>query len=133
MGYPELDVLKYEDGEWWIIQFYNSPVIPSLTKWQTVLGPMRNVDLSYGFCHRWALALDAHRKEYLAKEFAKSQEADDEWEATERHAEDSAQRAATAIIRNPGLMERISRNGLKEMDLRSIAKYVPKSELKSKF
>lgn len=134
MGYPELDVLQYEDGEWWIVQYYNAPVIPALTRWQTVLGPMRNVEIGYGFCWRWARALDAHRKEYLDKEEAKSRAAEEEWEAVERHAEDSAEKAATAIIRNPDLMERIARNGFEEMELNRIAKYVPKTEkVKPKF
>lgn len=129
MGYPELDVLRYEDGEWWIVQYYNAPTVPCLTRWQTVLGPMRNLDISYGFLYRWAQALNLQRKEYLEKEFAKSKAAEDEWENTERHAEDSASRAAAAITQNPALMERISRNGLKEMDLSSIAKHIPRSQI----
>ncbi len=128
MGYPELDILQYEDGEWWIVQYYNAPIIPCLTKWQTVLGPMRNLDISYGFCERYAKALDLNRKEYLAKEMAKSQAAEDEWEKTEQHAEDSATRATKAITQNPNLMERIASKGFGEMNLDSIAKHVPRSE-----
>lgn len=134
LGYPELDILRYEDGEWFIMQYYNAPVVPCLTRWQTVLGGMKNVEIGYGFCEKWAKALDLNRKEYLLKEEAKSKACEDEWEKVEQHAEDSAERAATAIIQNPDLMERIARNGMHEMTLGSIAKHVPRSEkVKKKF
>lgn len=125
MGYPELDILQYEDGEWHIFQYYNSPVVPALTKWQTVLGPMRNVPINYDFCHRFAHALDINRRDFWAREQAKSQQVEDEWERVEKHAEESATRATQAVMRNPDLVERIAKNGIQEINLPRILRHIP--------
>lgn len=129
MGYPELDILRYEDGEWYIIQYYTCPVIPSLTQWQVVLGPMRNVEISYSFCRKYVKDLDITRKAFWDRENEKSQEVEDEFERVEKHREESAELATQAIVRNPNLVERIAKNGLKEMDLGYIANHVPKQEI----
>lgn len=129
LGYPELDIMTKENGEWWIIQYYNSPVIPCLTKWQTVLGPMRNVEISYGFCHKYTQKLDITKRAFWDAEEAKSREVEEEWEAREKHNEDLVERAHEAFVRNPDFMERFAKNGVKEMDLSSFEKVVPRSEI----
>lgn len=127
LGYPELDILQYDDGEWHIIQYYNSPVVPSMTQWQSVLGPMRNVEISFGFCAKYIKNLDLSMKAFWDREEGKTKEMLDEHEALENHKMDMVERASQAFLRNPHLMERIARNGIEEMDLRSIEKHLPRS------
>ena len=129
MGYKELDIYVEEDGTWYIIQYYTEPLIPSQTQWQPVLGPMRNVEISFGFCQKYVKELDITRKAFWAREEAKTAAVDDEHAATERHAQDLAARATKAVMKNDGLVQRIAKNGLKEMDLLSLAKRVPRSEI----
>jgi hypothetical protein len=72
MGYPELDILKYPDGEWHIIQYYSRPIIPCLTKWQVVLGPMRNVDISRGFLEKYIRQCDITKRAFWDREERKT-------------------------------------------------------------
>ena len=129
LGYPELDVLEYPDGAWFIIQFYNSPVVPSLTRWQAVLGPMHNVPKTYDFMHKYANTLDLTKRVFWDHELKKSQMVEEEWEKVEQHREDMVERASRAFLCNPHVMDRIAKNGLEEMDISRIARHVPKSEL----
>ncbi len=134
LGYPELDILEHKDGSWSIIQFYNSPVIPSMKRWQQVLGPMENVEKSYGFCAKYTSELDMHKRVFRMREEAKTKQVEDEHAALEKHRDQYVDIAHKAITKNPLLMERIAKNGVQEMDLGYIAKNVPKSELvKPKF
>jgi len=128
MGYDELDILEYTDGSWFIIQFYNSPVVPSLTKWQAVLGPMHNVAKTYDFMHKYAQTLDITKRVFWDRERKKSEMSEAEWDKVELHREESVARASKAFLNNPSLMDRIARNGLREMDLGRIARHVPMSE-----
>lgn len=130
IGYPELDILQYDDGEWHVIQYFNAPIVPSLTRWQTILGPMRNVEIGYGFLEKYIKALDINQKEFWAREEAKTKAVEEEWERTQRHAEDMATRATAAFTRNPNVMERLARNGTNELNLQTLAKHVPKNAFK---
>lgn len=129
MGYPELDILQYEDAEWWIIQYYNRPIIPQITKWQVVLGPMRNMEISYGFIRNQVQQLDITKKAFWDREERKTREVEEEADMVDRHKIDTVNHAHKAITRNPALMERIAENGIKEMDLPSLERHVPKSEI----
>jgi hypothetical protein len=128
MGYPQLDIQKYEDGEWAIIETLNRPVVPSMTRFKVILQGMKNVEISRGFIEKYVKQIDPLRKEFWDRERRATQQAEDAVEIRERHAEDSAERAAAAIVGNDALMERITRNGLSEMNLDKIAKHVPKGE-----
>ena len=129
MGHKELDINVYDDGSWDIIQYYNSPIIPSLTKWQTVLGNMKNIEISLGFCEKWIKQCDMHRKEFWRREEEKTRQVEEEHKKLQEHKMDSVRRAHQAITKNEGLMNRIAKNGLQEMDLSRIARHIPKSEL----
>lgn len=129
MGYPELDILAYPDGEWWIFQYYNCPIIPAETKWQAVLGPMRNVEPTYTLCEKYAHMLDITKRAFWDRENAASKRCEEEFEAVERHREDMVERASQAFLRNPGLLDRIAKNGEMEMELGRIARHIPSWEL----
>lgn len=128
MGYPELDIHETKTGEWAIIQYYSVPTIPAETKWQVVLGYMKNIEKSYSFCEKYAKQLDLQRKAFWAREEAKTKAMLEEKEKIDKHRNDSVERATKAIVKNDALMQRIAKNGLKEMDLSYIARHVPRSE-----
>lgn len=128
MGWPQLDINVLDDGAWEIIQYYRSPVIPAQTEWQMVLGTMENVEISYTFCEKVVKQLDLHRKQFWDREEAKSKAVADEFEKKERHAEEYAEMASKAILGNEGLMNRIAKYGMQEMDLDRIARHIHKDE-----
>lgn len=125
LGYPMLDIRKWPDGEWAIMQYHTKPYVPSLTKWHWVLTDLKNVEITEGFVKKWVESLDLTRKEIWEREDAKTREIDREQTALERHSEEMVEKAHDAIIRNPDLMERIAKNGFQEMDLSRIARQIP--------
>lgn len=129
LGYPQLDIEKYGDGSWSIIEYYNAPVVPSMTKYNLVLGPMENVDLSFSFVSSWIKKLDLRKKEYWEACEAKTKEMEEEKERLEAHAQDTAERAKNIIMGNEALVERIAKNGISEIGLDKIAKHVPRHQL----
>jgi len=129
LGYPQLDILEYHDGEWAIIEYHNAPIIPSMTRWQLVLQGLRNVEPTIGFVEKYIKQIDPQRKAFWDRERAKTKAVYDEAERVEKHAEDSAEIAHKAITRNPDLMERIAKKGLMEMDVDKIGQHVPRSKL----
>jgi hypothetical protein len=128
MGYDNLDIAENHDGSWDIIEYIQKPYVPCVTEWQMVLGTMEGVLKTYGFCERFVKQVDMNRKEFWAREEAKTQAVADEHEAKEERAVEMAEIASQAVIRNPGLMNRIAKNGMKEMELGKIAKHIPKHE-----
>lgn len=126
LGYPELDVLRYDDGEWAIIQYLNQPLIPCQARWQIVLQGMRRVEISAGFIAKYVAECDMHRKAFWEREEAATRAADQRELDMDRHREDVAEKASQAITRNPDLMRRIARNGLQEMSLDKIVRHIPR-------
>lgn len=125
LGYPLLDIIKYNDGEWCIYQAHNKPHIPAETKWHEVLTKLRNVEITKGFVEKYTLLHDLTRGEKWDIENKKTKDMLDEKDRLEEHSKDVRARAYQAIAKNEGLMERIARNGIHEMDLASIAKHIP--------
>ena len=129
LGYPDLDLVQWADGEWAIRQYHRSPVVPSLTPWNYVLTKIRHQEISYDFIKKYCGMLDITKRHYWDLEEEKTQEVEREHKETQRHAQDYAQRASLAITRNPDLMNRIAKNGLREMDLDRIVRHIPKRKL----
>lgn len=129
LGYENLDLHFENDGTWHIIQYINSPIIPSMTKWQQVLGPMRNVEVSFSFCEKYTKKLDITKRAFWAREEAKTAQVLEEAARTDRREKEFAERATEAVMRNPGLVDRVVKKGLKEIDLRYLGMNVPKHEI----
>ena len=128
MGYPLLDINRYADGEWSIIQWLTRPVVPAITEWQSVLSGMRNVDITRGFVEKYIKQADMQRKAFWDREDAASREAEDEFESKELHAEELATKATEAIMGNDDLCQRIVKKGMGEMDPLKIARHVPSNK-----
>ena len=132
LGYPELDIVEYDDGEWAIIQFINSTVIPSQCQWQTVLGPMRNIEPTYSICHHWVNRLDITKKLFWDLEDLNRDRHLMEADRLDRHVEDLAERASFIVSHTPTLLDRIAKTGdMGEALLHKLACHVPLQELKS--
>jgi hypothetical protein len=129
MGYPQLDINEYPDGEWEIIEYQNAPIIPSLTRYKAILSGLRNIEPTKGFVAKYIAQIDPQRKAFWDRERARTKLAEHEAELKEKHADELSTRATKAIMANPDLMDRIARNGLQEMDLDKIRQHVPTQKL----
>jgi hypothetical protein len=129
LNYPMLDVQQWEDGEIALIEFYNSPIIPSMTKWNYVLQGMRHMEISASFFEKYCEMLDLHQKKVWDDAEAKTEKMMEEKRMLDRHAEDTAERAKNVIMQTPTLMERIVKNGLHELNLDNIVKHIPRHQL----
>lgn len=127
LGYPQLDVVEYDDGSWAIIQYLNTPLIPSMTRWQHVLQDIRHQEKTESFFKHWAERLDPTLKQYRELEWEKSKKVIKEREDQDRFKQDLVDRGTKAVTKNEGLMERIAKNGVQEMSLKRILKHIPRS------
>lgn len=130
LGYPRLDIVEFGDGEFAIREFETIPVIPCLTKWKYILTGMRNIEITRAFCSKYVDQIDPMKQQMWDRENAKSAALDAQEEDRDRHKEDMAERGRAAIMNNPDLVERIARNGLGEMSLKSLAKTIGNSNLR---
>jgi hypothetical protein len=130
LGYPQLDVVKYDDGEWSIIEYVNAPLVPSLTKWQHVLKGLRNIEITEGFIKKFVRQIDPKEKQFWEREQARTEHMEKEKEEQEKHAIESADRTANVLMKNEALKERFVKNGAIELDLSQLAKYIPSTQLK---
>ena len=141
LGYENLDILQHRstyevpsgylttfDGTWSIIEYYNSPIIPSLTRWNYVLAGINDQEISASFVEKMVGMLDLRRKQVWDMAEAKTKAMEDEKESLEKHAQDIAERAKNLILSNPNVVERIARNGLSEMNPTSILKHIPRHQ-----
>lgn len=131
LGYPNLDIVHYQDGSWDIIQVERNPEIPSLTIYKTVLGNMKNIEITYSFCKKYIEEIDLEKKAIWDREEAKTKKMEAEQEALENHRYEFADMAYKAVRYNPDLMDRIATRGMSEMNLDKIAQNIPYCELKA--
>lgn len=129
LGYEELDVRQYPDGEICLIQYLNKPIIPSLTRWQPVLQGVRNVEISVGWLKHWAERLDLTKRGVWDKLDQEDKENLRLIKEKDRRAEDFANRMTDGIMRNPDLVERIARNGLKEATMGRIRNHLSRGKM----
>lgn len=127
MGYPRLDVNEYEDGSWEIIEVLNGGYVPSETQYNTVLLNITHREPTYYTIKNLVTALDITRQEYWDHEMARSKAVEDEAVSVERQREQLMSDTMKHIVGNEGLKERIARRGVSALDLRDIARYIPRS------
>ena len=129
MGYPQLDIREFEDGEWAIIEMLNAPLVPSLVQWRYVLTGMRNVMITESFIEKYVRQIDPRYGEFWEREARATQKVEDEAQAAEKHRKDLQDHAFNAIRKNEDLCERIAKNGLAEMNLDKIVQHVDPKKL----
>ncbi len=129
LGYPELDLVRYPDGEWAIIQFMQTPIIPCLTKWNFVLKGLRNVELTHSFIARYVQQLDLEKHTVWEEQAKTERLALEETNYEERRAQDRAEHFVAGIRGNDAMMQRIARNGLRELNPRRMLNHISRSKL----
>jgi hypothetical protein len=130
LGYPQLDIVVFEDGEWAIREFYNCPIIPSMTQWKYILQGMRHIEITKSFVEKWCRKLDLTRREIWDAEEAKTAAVELEHAKVEEHRQEFASEALKLIKKNEDLVERVAKNGIQEINLENIVKHVPASKLR---
>ena len=133
MGYPELDLVEYPDGEKAIIQYFNRPIIPSLTRWGYVLTGIRNTNVDYYWLKEQADLLNLHGKKVWDDQDASEKEAHRQTLEEDRRSEDFATRMLSLVKRNDDWMQRIAKNGLKELDPMRLLNNIPRYRLGNKY
>jgi hypothetical protein len=125
LGFPQLDITKYEDGEWCIIEYQHSPIIPAECHYKVVLAGLRNIEISFSFIERYLDEINPMSARFWANLDKHENLQNAEYETFEKNAEDRAERASRFVLQNPDLMERIAKHGLVEMDIFKIRKNIP--------
>ncbi len=128
-GYPELDVIQYPDGEWCLIQYMQTPIIPALTKWNYVLKGIRNTEITPEFIKKYADQLNLEKHTVWEEQEKSERLALEESLYEERRSEDRADQWLKGIRNNDALMQRIAKNGLRELDPRRILNNIPRYRL----
>jgi hypothetical protein len=121
LGYPQLDIKKWDDGEWAILEMLNAPLCPSLTRFTYVLKKIRHMEITESNVKKMVHSIDPCRSEFWIREAEKSLGVELEHESSEAHKEDTMKGVYEAVTRNPALMDRIARFGASEMNPEKIA------------
>ncbi len=129
LGYWNLDIREWDDGEWAIVEYYNIPNIPSMTRWNYVLKGLKNISITPAFVERWVNQLDLRKRAVWDAMEAKDKLQDEEKARLDAHAQDTAERAKNIIMQTPSLVDRIAKNGLQEMNLEKILEHIPSQQL----
>ncbi len=129
MGYPELDLVEYPDGEKAIIQYFNRPIIPSLTRWGYVLTKIRNQDVNYYWLKEKADDLNLEKKRVWHEQEAMEKEALRRQLEEDRRSEDFATRMLDTVNRNDAWKQRIAKKGLSELNPLKILNNIPSYRL----
>lgn len=129
IGYEELDVVEHNDGSWGIRQYHTKPIIPSLTRWSWVLQDIRHTLITESFLKSQAEQLDLERHTVWDRLRQSEKAALLETEAQERRAQDWADAAWKGVRGNDALIQRIAKNGIKELDPRRMLNHIDKRRL----
>jgi len=130
LGYPQLDVIRFEDGEWCIIEYLNAPLVPSLTKWHHVLKGLRNIEITEGFLKKFIRQIDPRERAFWDREQNATNRMEQEKIEQEQFIEYRVEQTVKALSKNEALKERIAKNGVQELDLHKIARHIPPNQLK---
>lgn len=120
MGYPQLDVQFYPDGEWSIIEFENAPLVPCLTKWRVIFSGFRNVEFNKSFVKKMIEMIDLEKREYWERLEEEEKERQEQEENALNARADLHARAAQELCKNDRLMERAAKQGPSAFSLDSI-------------
>lgn len=124
LGYPQLDINEWDDGEWAILQYWNAPLIPTMTKFNHVLTGLKNIEKSRSFIKEYIEIIDTTRHAFWHIEEEKTKAVEDETERKEQYIEQTAERKMEILRRCPTLMERIHKFGLKEIGFDSLWNHI---------
>lgn len=128
LGYPQLDIIRYWDGEWSIIEMENAPLIPSMTKWRHVFSGFKNIEPTQGFIKKMIDMIDLQKAEAWALHEKATEESLKKSKELDSKRTELASGIATAVSKNENLSERVLQNGLEEINLKNLIKHIPQSK-----
>jgi len=133
LGYPQLDISVYEDGEWAIIEMENAPVMPSYTKHRVIFHGFRNIEPCKTLISKLIDMIDLQRVEVMDAHEKHSIELAEQREKIEAERVKAKTDAFKLLSKNEDLKERIAQFGPQELDLKVLAKRIPEHKLRSIF
>ena len=132
LGYPQLDIEEYEDGEWAIIEYLGQTVVPSEVRWNVILSGLRHIEPSFSFVKNYIDTEVGLRKLFeIHKDIETTKIAMDK-EKEDRRVQDLADRATALVKRNEAMYNRVAKNGLHELNLHELAKHIPRFHQEAK-
>lgn len=130
LGYPLLDAVVHDDGEWGILQTFTQPIIPAETRWEWIVRPQRRYQLTFGTCKQMTDQIDLEKRHVWDEMERRAREDAEDFAAEDRHMVDTKTRMEDVLRQNPALMQRLARNGSKEISPLSVLKHVPRHALR---
>jgi hypothetical protein len=128
LGFPQCDVVFYEDGEFSFIEYYNAPLIPSQTRFMHIAKGFRNIEFNESLIKRVLTKIDPRNPEFWADQILKSTKLEEEKAQKQEADEDWAQKTIPLLLKNDALKERVARYGASEISLDKIALAIAKSD-----
>jgi hypothetical protein len=131
LGYPQLDRIVYEDGEWAIREFYTQPIMPCQTQWKVIFSGFRNVEFNRSFVKRMIEMIDLERREFWERMEMEEQERREQEKAAINARADLHAQAAKELVKNDALMERAAKMGPSAFSLDSILREMSPHQVRS--
>lgn len=129
LGYPQLDRITYCDGEWAIREFYNRPIIPSLTKWRVVFSGFRNIEFSYSFVKKMIEMIDNQKEQYWRDLDKIERDFIEHDESIQRSRVQNAMDVAERLMKKEKFMEAIHRIGRNAFKMENIIRGLPREHV----
>jgi hypothetical protein len=124
LGYPQLDINEWPDGEWAILQMWNAPLVPQLTKFNYVLTGLRNIEKSQSFIEKYVELVDITRRAFWELQEDQTLEAEKAAADKEMYFENSALKKLEIIKRTPVLMDRVQKFGMNALGFESMWRHL---------
>jgi hypothetical protein len=124
MGYPELDIKQFKDGEWAIREFYRSPVVPAHTPWKYVLKGLRNIEISESFIKKYLWQMDPRNAHFWKKHEDDTKAIDLEKTRAENDKADRYMQVGKQLAKNDSLMADAAVMGPAAFDLERIGRKI---------
>lgn len=131
LGLPQVDVQKFSDGSWALIEMMNAPVVPSLTKWNYIAKGLKNCEINHSRIKRIIDEIDPRKQWLWDKEKRKSDAIEQQAKDREDFYEERVSEVVKDAARNPDLQERIAKHGIQEILPHNIAKNLSDTKLRN--
>jgi len=124
LGYPQLDMGQAVDGEWWVVEMQNAPLIPSMTWSKPILKGLRNIEKSKAFLEKYLRLIDPTANAFWDREEKASADAEKRQDDKDKRLEQSTAAKLEAIKGNPELVERFVKYGPRALDMGEMFKHL---------
>ncbi len=124
LGFPQLDIKRWDDGEWAVLEYQNAPLVPSLTKWKYVLTKIRNTEITESFLRRYLWQIDPRTKAFWEKDERERVEQEKARQYYENEKAERIMALGKELAKNDDLMDKAYRMGPAAFDLENIGRKI---------